>query len=344
MDTEQLAAPSRLGPALAAQTGDERWLEVSARLIAGGKSNLTFELTSAAGTLILRRPPSGHLLPSAHDMVREARVQRALAGTAVPVPEIVLVDAEGELLGVPCYVMARVAGHVIRDRLPDGYAVTPAERQSLADALVDGLAALHAIDPAAVGLAGFGRPEGYLARQIRRWGQQWDKSATHQVPELTRLGELLAAGLPPDSRPAIVHGDYRLDNCIMDARDPAVIAAVLDWEMSTLGDPLTDLGMLLFYWAEPGDQARPSLVPTVTAQPGFPPRARLAERYASRTGVSLAEIDYYLAFANYKFAVIAQGIAARVAAGAMAGQDFGDLDPLVLGCARAGLDILAART
>lgn len=342
MDTEQLAAPSRLGPALAAVTADDRWLGVTARLISGGKSNLTFELASAAGTLILRRPPSGHLLPSAHDMAREARVQRALAGSVVPVPEIVLSDADGELLGVPCYVMARVEGRVIRDAVPAGYAVTAAERQALADALVDTLAALHAIDPAAVGLSDFGRPDGYLARQLRRWGQQWDSSATRPVPEISRLGELLAERRPASSRAAIVHGDYKLDNCVMDARDPGLIAAVLDWEMSTLGDPLTDLGLLLFYWGTPGGPASARIVPTVTTQPGFPPRDYLAERYARSTGVSLTEIDYYLAFANYKFAVIVAGIAARAATGAMAGQDFGDLGPLVLGCARDGLAILGA--
>lgn len=333
-----LTNPDRLGRALADATGDSRWLRHEARLLEGGKSNLTFELTSAAGTLILRRPPSGHLLPSAHDMAREARVQRALADSGVPVPHIVLESGDA-LLGVPFYVMEKVTGHVIRDEIPGGYAPTATERTAIADTLVDTLATLHAIEPAAVGLAGFGRPEGYLERQLRRWSAQWDRSATGDAPEVAQLARLLRERRPTSQRSSIVHGDYRLDNCVMDPADPSRVAAVLDWEMSTLGDPMTDLGMLMFYWCEAGEPAR-SLVPSVTGQPGFPDRRHLAERYAAATGVTLAEIDYYLAFANFKFAVIAAGIAARVDAGAMAGQEFGDLGPVVLACARTGLAIL----
>ncbi|MCW2748158.1 MAG: aminoglycoside phosphotransferase [Nocardioidaceae bacterium] len=339
MNTYDLTRPERLGPRLAAATGDDRWLAHSARLIAGGKSNLTFELTSAAGALVLRRPPIGELLPSAHDMAREARVQKALADSAVPVPEIVLFDKDGDLLGVPCYVMSKVAGHVIREELPAGYATRAEDRMAMADALVDTLIDLHAVDASTVGLVDFGRPAGFVERQIRRWSGQWDSSATHDVPEVSQLAALLKQRLPATQRSSIVHGDFRLDNCLMDENDPTRVAAVLDWEMSTLGDPMTDLGMLLFYWREAGEQEQ-SLVPSVTIQPGFPGRRYLAERYAAATGVSIHEIDYYLAFANFKFAVIAQGIAARVAAGSMAGQDFGNLDSLVLDCAHAGLEIL----
>jgi aminoglycoside phosphotransferase (APT) family kinase protein len=325
-----------LGPALADATGDGRWRSLDAALIAGGKSNLTFELTSAAGELILRRPPSGELLPSAHDMGREARIQLALEGTSVPVPKIVLTEPGRDLLGVPFYVMEKVPGHVIRDELPDGYAQTPAEKLAMTDALVDVLADLHAVDADAIGLGDYGRPHGYLERQLRRWNGQWEKSKTHEVPAVDELGARLASLRPESQRASIVHGDYRLDNCLMALADPARVAAVLDWELSTLGDPLTDLGLLLFYWREPGED-KPALTPAVTRSPGFPGRAHLVERYARRTGARLDDMAFYEAFAYFKFAVIAQGIAARVAAGSMAGQDFGNLDEEVTKIAEGGL-------
>jgi len=325
-----------LGPALADATGDGRWRALDAALIAGGKSNLTFELTSAAGALILRRPPSGELLPSAHDMGREARIQRALEGTSVPVPKIVLTEPGGDLLGVPFYVMEKVPGHVIRDELPDGYAQTPAEKLAMTDALVDVLADLHGVDADAIGLGDYGRPHGYLERQLRRWNGQWEKSKTHEVKAVDELGARLATLRPESQRSSIVHGDYRLDNCLMAPADPARVAAVLDWELSTLGDPLTDLGLLLFYWREPGED-KPALTPAVTRNPGFPGRAHLVERYARRTGAQLDDMAFYEAFAYFKFAVIAQGIAARVAAGSMAGQDFGNLDEEVTKIAEGGL-------
>jgi aminoglycoside phosphotransferase (APT) family kinase protein len=326
----------QLGPALAHATGDGRWCSSNATLIAGGKSNLTFEVTSEAGVVILRRPPSGELLPSAHDMGREARIQQALAGTSVPVPRVVLREATGELLGVPFYVMEKVAGHVIRDQMPEGYAETPGEKLALANALIDALAELHEVEPKAIGLGDYGRPHGYLERQIRRWNGQWEKTKTHEVAAVDELGGRLARLLPEGQRESIVHGDFRLDNCLMALADPSRVAAVLDWELSTLGDPLTDLGLLLFYWREPGEDER-VLTPTVTRNPGFPTRVHLAERYAQLTGSQLDHIAFYEAFAHFKFAVIAQGIASRVAVGAMAGQDFGNLDKEVLKIAEEGL-------
>jgi aminoglycoside phosphotransferase (APT) family kinase protein len=263
--------PERTGPAIAEALGDDRWRELDVTMIAGGKSNLTFELTSPAGSVVLRRPPTGEVLPSAHDMGREARVQRALAGTAVPVPRVILEDRTGELLGVPCYVMEKVDGHVVRDVLPRGYAPTPADRTAMADALIDVLADLHRIDPASVGLADYGRPAGFMARQLRRWRGQWDASKTHELPALDELGARLADAAPDAQRSTIVHGDFRLDNCLLDHRDPARVRAVLDWELSTLGDPMADLGMLLFYWREPGEP-EPLLTPAITRDEGFPGR------------------------------------------------------------------------
>jgi aminoglycoside phosphotransferase (APT) family kinase protein len=334
-DTWSLTRPDLLGPLLCQATGDDRWGLVEASLITGGKSNLTYLLRSPAGELVLRRPPSGAILATAHDMKREVRVQRALAGTAVPVPAIVASD-DGDRLGVPCYVMTRVPGLVIRDRLPAAFATTQAERQGLGYALADCLAELHAVDPAAVGLAGFGRPDGFVERQVRRWRAQWEASADVPVPAVDELAGRLAARTPVSPAAAIVHGDYRLDNCIIDERDPSRVAAVLDWELSALGDPLTDLGMFLFYW-ESGPSVAPTVVTAVPRLPGFPSGAEIARRWAARTGLPLEELDWYRAFAHLKFAVITQGIKARVMAGVMGGQDFGDLASAVTDTAAAGL-------
>jgi aminoglycoside phosphotransferase (APT) family kinase protein len=268
-------------------------------------------------------------------MKREVKVQRALTGTAVPVPAIVAYD-EGGLLGVPCYVMTRVPGLVIRDRLPAGFAPGHDERQALGNALADCLAELHAVNPAEVGLADFGRPSGFVERQVRRWRTQWEASADVPVPAVDELAGRLVARIPVSPAAAIAHGDYRLDNCIIDERDPGRVAAVLDWELSALGDPLTDLGMLLFYW-ESGPGVAPTLVTSVPRLPGFPSGTDVARRWAARTGLPLDDLDWYRAFAHFKFAVITQGIKARVNAGAMGGQDFGDLASAVADTAEAGL-------
>ncbi|MFE3026526.1 phosphotransferase family protein [Nocardia tengchongensis] len=338
-DIDMLLHPKRLGPALAEATGDDRWRTFGAALISGGKSNLTFLLHSAAGELVLRRPPEGELLPSAHDMRRETRVQHALADSDVPVARVVLAVESPDLIGVPFYVMSKVHGHIIRGTIPAGYADADADRVRMTDALVDTLAQLHRVDPAAVGLSDFGRPEGFLTRQLHRWQAQSAATRTREVPVLDELARSLTKALPTSPPATLVHGDYRLDNCMMDSSDPGSIAAVLDWEMSTLGDPLTDLGLLAFYWTEPGDPPVP-LVPDITAQQGFPPRAYLLERYAARTGHDLTNFPFYEAFARFKFAVILQGIAARSAAGAMGGQQFGDLEDDVVQVAASGLATL----
>ena len=337
-DSDVLVPPELLGPALARATADKGWLDLEPRLITGGKSNLTFELSSAAGRLILRRPPTGKLLPRAHDMAREARIQRALRPTDVPVAAVVLEDA-GDLLGVPFYVMERVEGHVIRETLPDSYASTTAGRYALAYSLIDVLASLHRIDPAEVGLMDYGRHSGYLERQVTRWSDQWQRSRTRPVPGIEALASRLLQNLPAVSNLSIVHGDYRLDNCVMDARDPARLQAVLDWELSTLGDPLSDLGSLMLFWRQPGER-HTSLTPGVSDQDGFPTRDELAGRYAVLTGLDLTDLAFYEALAHFKFAAIVQGVAARAAAGAMGGQTFGDLDAEVEALADSGLRLL----
>jgi aminoglycoside phosphotransferase (APT) family kinase protein len=338
VDVRALVRPDLLGPALVQATGDRRWREVDARLITGGKSNLTFLLSSPAGQLILRRPPTGTLLPRAHDMAREARIQQALQGTGVPVAVVVLEDA-GDLLGVPFYVMERVEGHVIRGELPPAYAATTAERHALAYSLVDVLAGLHRIDPVETGLSDFGRHSGYVERQLATWNRQWQASRTRAVPDIETLAARLGETMPATSRLGIVHGDYRLDNCVVDLTEPGQVRAVLDWELSTLGDPLGDLGSLMLFWREPGE-AHTSLTPGVSDQAGFPSRTDLAARYTVLTGFDLTDLAFYEALAHFRFAIIVQGVAARAEAGAMGGQRFGDLHAEVADLAANGLRLL----
>ena len=231
---ENLTRLDLVGPALARALGDPGWERLEATLVSGGKSNLTFELASDAGEAVLRRPPDGPLLPRAHDMGREARIQRALAGTVVPVATILFEDA-GELIGVPFYVMEKVDGYVIRGNLPDGWAESAADRCAVGDVLIDTLADLHAIDPEAVGLTGYGRPSGLGERQVRRWSDQWERSKSRDIPAVDELRRLLRANPPTGPGGAIVHGDFRIDNCILGKHMPPEVKAVLDWELSTLG-------------------------------------------------------------------------------------------------------------
>jgi aminoglycoside phosphotransferase (APT) family kinase protein len=335
-----LVRSDAVGKILADMLDDDRWLRPTARLITGGKSNLTFELSSPAGAVILRRPPTGPLLRGAHDMHREARVQRALAATAVPVPRILLEETEPGLLDTPYYLMQRVEGHALGSDLPAGYATTYEDRLALTDTLIDTLATLHEVDPAAVGLQDFGRPNGFMARQIRTWSRQWESAQTRDLPAMTELGARLAAHEFVEPRHArIVHGDYRFDNCLFDRDDPHRLNAVLDWELATLGDPTADLAMLLFYWVESGEPT-PVLTPDLTARAGFPGREHLVSRYRETADHEVQELNWHLAFAHFKFAAIAQGIAARVDGGQMAGQSFGDLHAEVARIARNGLAVL----
>jgi aminoglycoside phosphotransferase (APT) family kinase protein len=290
--------------------------------------------------VILRRPPTGAVLATAHDMGREYTVISALGPTDVPVPRTLHLCEDPGVLGAPFYVMERVEGVHIAAELPAGYADALEQRRSISEGLVDVLADLHAVDYAAVGLAGFGRPEGFMARQVRRWTKQWDATRDRDRPGMDALAARLAETVPTTQRDAVVHGDYRLDNCLFDPRTPGRVLAVLDWEMSTLGDPLADLAMLLAYSPEAGDEL--SLTPSrVTAEPGFLTHSEVAARYAARTGLDLSGISWYVGFAYFKFAAIVAGIVARSAAGAMAGKDatgYADrIDPCVeLG--RAALD------
>jgi aminoglycoside phosphotransferase (APT) family kinase protein len=305
---------------------------LTGQLIAGGRSNLTYVISDRRHEWALRRPPLGHVLATAHDMSREYRVITALADTAVPVPATVLLCPDPVVLGAPFYLMEWVDGTVYRTAAQTA-ALSAAQRTRLAHDLIDILAELHRIDPAAVGLADFGRPDGFLARQVRRWGKQLAGSRSRDLPGIDRLLERLAGSVPASPAPAIVHGDYRLDNVLV--RD-AQIAAVLDWEMSTLGDPLTDLGLLLVYWDRLPDLEH-SVVTGVGARHGFPDGTTLVDWYATRTGADLSMLDWYVALASFKLAVILEGIHYRYSKGLTVGEGFEQVGTLVPPLVELGL-------
>jgi aminoglycoside phosphotransferase (APT) family kinase protein len=291
-------------------------------LISGGRSNLTYLVRDAAGaTFVLRRPPLGHVLPTAHDMAREFRVLRGLAGTDVPAPRPIALCEDAAVNEMAFYVMTYCPGVVPGDALPAGFAEKPDERRRMSLALVDVLVRLHAVDFAAVGLSELGRPEGYLERQVRRWSQQWERSRTAPLPEIGELLRRLAGALPESPAPTIVHGDYRLGNMAFDPADPGRVVAVFDWEMATLGDPLADLGYTLIYWKQAGDPTYTRL-PLFTDLPGFLSRAELVEEYAKRSGRDAAHADFYQVLALTKLAVISEGIYARHLQGKTLGRGF----------------------
>lgn len=297
----------------------------SVSLIAGGRSNLTYLVEARDRRLVLRRPPLGHVLPTAHDMRREWRVISALAPTPVPVPEPVAFCGDESVIGAPFYLMGYVEGAAVRNQEDLGFPCPSPERtRRLSERLAEVLAAIHAVDYREVGLGDFGRPEGYMARQLERWGQQWERSKTAELPEFDRLVERLRERLPASSGSTLVHGDYRLDNTLLRLGDSLEIMAVVDWEMSTLGDPLADLGMTLTYWHDRGDAERAALpvAGDVTAAPGFMNAAEFAAHYAKVSGRDISDLGFYVAFGTFKLAVIIEGIHARFRQGKTVGEGF----------------------
>jgi aminoglycoside phosphotransferase (APT) family kinase protein len=321
--------------------GSQEWHAV---LISGGLSNITYRLRVEDGrSVILRRPPLGGVLPSAHDMGREFRVLTALADTPVPVPAPLAFCADPDVLGSPFYVMRDVAGRVLRTRA-DTARLSPHERGVVADALISTLAALHAVEIDAVGLASYGRPEGYVVRQINRWATQWRASRTRELPDMDLLLTRLREGTPRRGDHAIVHGDFRLDNTIVDLNGGQPhIAAVIDWELSTLGDPLADLGMALTYWHDLGDSSRENIpiAVGVTAHEGFPTRRQLSQRYAGLTQRDLTELPFYLAFSSMKLAVILEGVRSRHASGHTVSAGYDEVGDPIPALVALGLSQLA---
>lgn len=306
---------------------------LAARLLHGGRSNLTYEATDGATSWVIRRPPLGLVAPTANDVAREFRFVAALGPTPVPVPEAVALCEDASVTGAPFSVVSRVHGEVIRT-VADAEAI--ADPAACAGELVRTLSTIHQVDSEAVGLRSSGDPFRYLERQVARWKAQWDVVATRSTADVVRMHERLAARVPTTIRPGIVHGDYRIDNVILAAGDPTRIAAVIDWEMATVGDPLADLGMLLVYWDPVCGAVLADGHPT-SANPGFPPPAELVEVYTSATGAPIDHLAFYVALAYFKLAVIAEGIHRRYVDGDTVGRGFGSVGTTVEPLLAAGL-------
>jgi aminoglycoside phosphotransferase (APT) family kinase protein len=309
-----------------------------------GHSNETFFVTRGSEELVLRRPPRGAFLPSAHDVGREYRVLSALKKTPVRVPRTVLTCEDESVIGAPFYVMERVHGCVIRDELPEY--LTEEHRAGLGDELVDTLVELHAVDPSMPALDGFGKPTGYLERQLRRWNGQLELTLPHTrpLPDLERVGEWLRDNLPVSPPAVLVHGDYKLDNVMFDAEAPPRLLAILDWEMSTLGDPLADLGWMTSFWLEARDAEEDLFARTsrVTQLPGFRSRAELVERYAQATSRDVSALPWYQVLAIWKLAILLEGSYARHLAGMTDDPFFAHLEDGVPGLARRALQVAHA--
>jgi aminoglycoside phosphotransferase (APT) family kinase protein len=341
---------------------------IDVEIIAGGRSNLTYRvaLSGPPGRMVLRRPPLGHVLPTAHDMGREYRVLTGLSAVRgpgrVPVPRPIALCADESVLGAPFYLMHYVEGRVLRTA-EDGVDVSPEAARTLSERLADTLAAIHRTDLEAAGLSDFGRPDGYMERQLARWKRQWEASraalreggAADERPGYEPLVERLTERLPAATagRPGgLVHGDFRLDNALVRLDPQPRIEAIVDWEMSTLGDPLADLGLTLTYWVDAGDDERMAIPvgSTITTRPGFLTAREFAARYAERSGHDLADLDFYVAFGCFKLAVVAEGIHARFRLRQTVGEGFavmGEGVPLLIDRALrtldAGPDAFAAR-
>lgn len=301
--------------------------DLTATLVSGGRSNPTYMLTSGERRWVLRRPPYGHILPSAHDVAREYTILRALLGSAVPVPRALFLCQDPDVIGAPFYVMDYVDG-VLIDTVRTARSVDAADRRRASFAMTRSIADLHEVNAESVGLCDFGRPSGYLDRQLARWSRQWQASRLTDRPEVDSLLTKLGRDIPDNLFPGIVHGDVKLDNIMVAPEDFSRIAAVLDWEMATVGDTLCDVGIMLGFW-DNGAAVDNPLTGGMTRLDGFPSRTELLECYAQRRGIDLPSMDWYLVFADFKLAVILEGIHARHSAGATVGQGFDGVADMV---------------
>ena len=316
-ELEPLVDPERLAAYLRTRMPGLEGAEIEVERHVAGHSNETYLVRSGQHEFVLRRPPRGAFLPTAHDVAREFRVLSALAGTGVRAPRALLLCEDADVIGAPFYLMERIPGTVIRDRLPEALDDLSAKSR-IGEELVDALVELHGVDWRAAGLEGFGKPSGYLERQVRRWKGQLEltEPLTRHVAELHVAGEWLEAHIPSSGEPTIVHGDYKLDNVVFDLRERPRLSALLDWEMSTIGDPLADVGWMLSFWRESGDPAEFVMdEQTVTRQPGFASRQELIDRYAERSGRPVHDLPFYLVLAVWKLAILLEGSYARHLAG-----------------------------
>ncbi len=327
----------RLRPWFAAHVEGATDVPLHASLISGGRSNLTYAIGDGTHEWVLRRPPLGHVLPTAHDMAREHTVLAALADSDVPVPRTLAFCSDDTVNDGPFYVMEKVDGVILRTPA-ELAALAPDDARRCSESLIDVLVAIHGVDYEAAGLGEFGHPDGYVERQVRRWGEQWERSKSRDLPAIEELARRLRAALPESPPPTIVHGDYRLDNTMLAADDPGRIIAVLDWEMATLGDPLSDLGLFLVYWGR--DQGNLGQDPKAHGA-GFLTREEVAQRYADKSGRDVSQLDFYEMLASYKLAIILEGIHARYLLGKTVGEGFDHIGIMVESIAQAALDTAA---
>ncbi len=290
--------------------------EIRATPIGEGHSNITYLIERDGAEVVLRRPPRPPLPPSAHDVLREARLLRALASTAARVPGVLAVCEDPETIGSPFYVMELVPGEVIVSSVPAALD-TPTERRRIGEQLIDALVEIHGVDWRAAGLEGFGKPTGYLERQLRRFGGLWELNKTREIPAVESVGRWLGENLPSSPEATIVHGDFRLGNTLFASEAPARLEAVLDWEMATIGDPLADIGYLCMMWSEAGDptDGLREHLGKVTRSEGFPTRAELIARYEERSGRSMSNVRWYTTLALWKSVVFMEGNYKRAIAG-----------------------------
>jgi aminoglycoside phosphotransferase (APT) family kinase protein len=286
--------------------------DLTAAHVGEGHSNVTFLLSTG---VVLRRPPRGPLPPSAHDVLREARLLRALAPTPVRVPNVLAVCEDDAVIGAPFYVMEEVKGEVITDKIPEPLD-NPEQRDRIADELIDSLVELHAVDWTTVGLEGFGKPTGYLERQVRRFLGLWEINKTREIGEVEIVGKWLSDNMPQSPPATIVHGDYRLGNTMFAPSAPARLAAILDWEMATIGDPLADVGYMMVHWIRPGDKVGYFNLQSVTMLDGFPSREEMIARYERRSGRSMQALNWYVTLALWKAIVFMEGNYKRAVSGA----------------------------
>src|SRR5579859_3358158 len=285
--------------------------DLSLTPIGEGHSNATFALSTG---VVLRRPPRGPLPPSAHDVLREARLLRALQSTPVRTPAVLAVCDDPGVIGAPFYVMERIVGEVMADSIPEPLD-TPEERALIAEELIDALVELHGVDWTRLDLEGFGKPTGYLERQLRRFTGLWEHNRTRELPQVEEVGRWLQANLPSSPPATIVHGDFRLGNTMFAGNAPARLVAIFDWEMATIGDPLADLGYMIMHWTQPGDALGKFNAHNVTLLPGFPTRAELTAAYEERSGRSVQALDWYVTLALWKAVVFMEGNYKRAQAG-----------------------------
>jgi len=295
----------------------------------GGHANLTYALTIGDRQLVLRRPPLGPVAPKSHDMAREFRALKALSPLFGPAPRVLHLGEDTSIIGAVFFVMERRYGVVIRMEWPAEFPNEPPARRAVSEALIDALADMHAVDVKRPEIAALGKPEGFVRRQVTGWYERWQRAKTREMPVMDELAQRLVDRVPRSSAVAVLHNDWKLDNTMYDAHDPGKIVAVFDWDMTTLGDPLVDLGTLLGYWAEPGDEVPRGTGSVITMAPGFLSRDELCQRYARLSGFDLSDIAFYETFALFKTAVVLEQIYVRYVRGQTKDERFGALGALV---------------